>query len=72
VDGLDTFRAPRHRHRRARAATLAVTLHRAGAGGSRWTSTDAVLPLPGVRTLILNVGLGPATAYTTSASYQVS
>jgi copper transport protein len=55
----------------ASVASLAVTLHPAGTSRSHWTSTAAVVPIPGACTLILNTSLGRATAYTTSASYQV-
>jgi hypothetical protein len=34
-------------------------------------TSAAVVPLPGVWTLTLDVALGPADAYATSASYRV-
>jgi copper transport protein len=52
-------------------AALAVTLQRVAGDGSHWVSSAAVVPLPGVWTLTLNVGLGPATAYATSVAYRV-
>ena len=52
-------------------AALNVTLRKADAAGSRWTSVAAVAPLPGTWTLTINVALTGATAYTTSAAYQV-
>jgi copper transport protein len=52
-------------------SALTVTLHRTAGDGSRWTSTAAVAPLPGVWTLTINVALTPSSAYTTSAAYQV-
>jgi copper transport protein len=52
-------------------AALEVGLRRLAPDGSRWISTSAVLPLPGVWMLTMNIGLGPATAYATSASYRV-
>jgi hypothetical protein len=55
----------------ASVAALTVRFRRVAGDGSRWASTAAVLPLPGVWTLTLNVSLGPATAYATSASYRV-
>jgi copper transport protein len=52
-------------------AALNVTLHKAAADGSTWASAAAVAPLPGIWTLTINVALTGATAYTTSAAYQV-
>ena len=52
-------------------AALNVTLRKAAADGSRWASVAAVAPLPGTWTLTVNVALTTATAYTTSAAYQV-
>jgi hypothetical protein len=39
--------------------------------GSQWATSAAVVPLPGVWTLTLDVALGPSDAYATSASYRV-
>ena len=55
----------------AQVAALRLTLRRLTPDGSQWTTSAAIVPLPGVWTLTLNVALGPADAYATSASYQV-
>ena len=55
----------------AQVAALRLTLRRLTADGSQWTTRAAVVPLPGVWTLTLDVALGPADAYATSASYRV-
>lgn len=55
----------------ADVAALNVTLRKTAADGSSWASTAAVVPLPGTWTLTVNVALDTATAYTTSAAYQV-
>jgi copper transport protein len=55
----------------AQVAALRLTLRRLTPDGSQWTTSAAVVPLPGVWTLTLNVALGPADAYATSASYRV-
>jgi copper transport protein len=55
----------------AQVAALRLTLHRLTADGSQWATSAAVVPLPGVWTLTLDVDLGPADAYATSASYRV-
>jgi copper transport protein len=55
----------------ADVAALNVTLRKTAADGSSWASTAAVAPLPGTWTLTINVALNAATAYTTSAAYQV-
>jgi copper transport protein len=52
-------------------AALNVTMRKTAADGSRWTSAAAVVPLPGIWTLTINVALTPSSAYTTSAAYQV-
>lgn len=52
-------------------AALNVTLRKTAANGSSWASAAAVAPLPGSWTLTINVALTAATAYTTSAAYQV-
>ncbi len=55
----------------AQVAALRLTLHRLTPDGSQWATSAAVVPLPGVWTLTLDVALGPADAYATSASYRV-
>ena len=55
----------------AQVAALRLTLHRLTPDGSQSASSAAVVPLPGVWTLTLDVALGPADAYATSASYRV-
>jgi copper transport protein len=55
----------------ADVAALNVSLRKAAADGSSWTSSAAVAPLPGTWTLTLNVALDGSTAYTTSVAYQV-
>jgi copper transport protein len=55
----------------AQVAALRLTLRRLTADGSQWATSAAVVPLPGVWTLTLDVALGPADAYATSASYRV-
>jgi copper transport protein len=55
----------------AQVAALRLTLRRLTADGSQWATRAAVVPLPGVWTLTLDVALGPADAYATSASYRV-
>jgi copper transport protein len=55
----------------AQVAALHLTLRRVTPDGSRWATSAAVVPLPGVWTLTLAVALGPADAYATSASYRV-
>jgi copper transport protein len=55
----------------AQVAALRLTLRRVTADGSQWATSAAVVPLPGVWTLTLDVALGPADAYATSASYRV-
>ena len=55
----------------ARVAALRLTLRRLTPDGSQWATSAAIVPLPGVWTLTLNVALGPADAYATSASYRV-
>jgi hypothetical protein len=52
-------------------AALRLTLRRLTPDGSQWATSAAVVPLPGVWTLTLDVALGPADAYATSASYRV-
>jgi copper transport protein len=52
-------------------AALRVTLRRLTPDGSQWTTSAAIVPLPGVWTLTLDIALGPADAYATSASYRV-
>jgi copper transport protein len=52
-------------------AALRLTLRRLTPDGSQWATSAAVVPLPGVWTLSLDVALGPADAYATSASYRV-
>jgi copper transport protein len=51
-------------------SALSVDFARSSADPHTWTSLTAV-PLPGLWTLTLNVGLDQATAYTTSAQYRV-
>jgi copper transport protein len=55
----------------AQVAALRLTLRRLTPDGSQWATSAAVVPLPGLWTLTLNVALGPADAYATSASYRV-
>lgn len=55
----------------AQVAALRLTLRRLTPDGSWWATSAAVVPLPGVWTLTLDVALGPADAYATSASYRV-
>jgi nitrogen fixation protein FixH len=55
----------------AQVAALRLTLRRLTPDGSQWATSAAVVPLPGVWTLSLDVALGPADAYATSASYRV-
>ncbi|MGH3177569.1 MAG: hypothetical protein ACRDPF_27300, partial [Streptosporangiaceae bacterium] len=55
----------------AQVAALRLTMRRLTADGSQWTTSAAVISLPGVWTLTLDVALGPADAYATSASYRV-
>jgi copper transport protein len=55
----------------AEVAALRLTLRRLTPDGSQWAASAAVVPLPGVWTLTLDVALGPADAYATSASYRV-
>lgn len=55
----------------AQVAALRLTLRRLTPDGSQWATSAAVVPLPGVWTLTLDVALGPADAYATSASYRV-
>ena len=55
----------------AQVAALRLTLRRLTPDGSQWATSAAVVPLPGVWTLTLDVTLGPADAYATSASYRV-
>ena len=55
----------------AQVAALRLTLRRLTADGSQWATSAAVVPLPGVWTLTLDVALGPADPYATSASYRV-
>ena len=55
----------------AQVAALRLTLRRLTADGSQWATSATVVPLPGVWTLTLDVALGPADAYATSASYRV-
>jgi copper transport protein len=55
----------------AQVAALRLTLRRLTPDGSQWTTSATVGPLPGVWTLTLDVALGPADAYATSASYRV-
>ena len=55
----------------AQVAALRLTLRRLTPDGSQWATSAAVVPLPGVWTLTLDVALGPADAYATSATYRV-
>jgi len=55
----------------AQVAALRVTMRKLTPDGSEWRSSAAVVPLPGVWTLSLDVALSASNAYTTSASYQV-
>jgi copper transport protein len=55
----------------AQVAALHLTLRRLTPDGSQWATRAPVVPLPGVWTLTLDVALGPADAYATSASYRV-
>jgi hypothetical protein len=55
----------------ARVAALRLTLRRLTPDGSHWAASAAVVPLPGLWTLTLDVALGPADAYATSVSYRV-
>jgi copper transport protein len=55
----------------AQVAALRLTLRRLTPDGSQWATRAAVVPLPGVWTLTLDIALGPADAYATSASYRV-
>ena len=55
----------------AQVAELRLTLRRLTPDGSQWATSDAAVPLPGVWTLTLDIALGPADAYATSASYRV-
>ena len=55
----------------ARVAALRLTVRRLTPDGSQWTTSTAVVPLPGVWTLTLDVALGLASAYATSVSYRV-
>jgi copper transport protein len=55
----------------ATVAALVVTLVDDPADTSRWHSTNAVVPLPGVWTLTLDVTVDSTEAYATAARYQV-
>ena len=55
----------------ATVPALNLVLRKVTPDGSQWATTAAVIPLPGIWTLTLNIGLGEADAYTTSASYRV-
>lgn len=55
----------------ASVAALDVRLRKVDASGSSWRSSNAVVPLPGVWTLTLDVTLDAADAYATSTSYTV-
>ena len=54
-----------------RRGAQAMTLHILTAAGAPVPARTVTAPLPGVWTLTLDVALGPADAYATSASYRV-
>jgi copper transport protein len=55
----------------ASVAALGVRMVSDPVDTSRWHSTNAVVPLPGIWTLTLDVTVGPTEAYATAARYRV-